>query len=137
MARKSEENDRIDMIVGNKIRELRMAMGMSRHELAAKIEVTHQQIQKYEKGINRVSAGRLVSIAKVLGKPLHYFVTTDNESDAPLPTHHQRMCIELTRNFMRIQNSAYQEAISTLVRTIAEGNPLGSDILPKTPSLKK
>jgi transcriptional regulator with XRE-family HTH domain len=97
-------------------------MGLSRHQLAEKIGVTHQQLQKYEKGINRISAGRLVAIANALSKPVSYFfedVDSSNEADV-LPNQHHRMCIEVSRNFLRIKNPVHQNAVNMLVRSLAE-----------------
>ena len=63
----------IDKFIGKKVSELRLAAKMSRQELGNKIEVTHQQCQKYELGINRISASRLALVAKVFKKPIGYF----------------------------------------------------------------
>lgn len=116
-----EEYDQIDKLIGAKIQELRIAMGMSRHELAERIGVTHQQTQKYEKGINRISAGRLAAVADALGKPVSYFFEEIPGQTTKVPTHHQRMCIEVARNFMKIKKPLYQDAINVLVRILAEG----------------
>ena len=103
----------------------RIVMGMSRHELAEKIGVTHQQTQKYEKGTNRISASRLASIAVVLEKPISYFFegfdSANPKNADDLPSQHQRMCIEVARNFMRIKKPIYQDAVNVLVRILAEG----------------
>lgn len=121
MARRNEEIDRVDIMIGAKIQELRIALGMSREELAKKIGVTHQQTQKYEKGKNRISVGRLVAIAEALGKPASYFFEETVGGQATrVPTHHQRMCIEVARNFMRIGKPLYQDAINVLVRILAD-----------------
>lgn len=56
----------IDVIVGNNVRERRVAIGMTQHGLATECGLTFQQIQKYEKGQNRISASRLVDIARAL-----------------------------------------------------------------------
>jgi transcriptional regulator with XRE-family HTH domain len=119
MARKSEFTEKVDKVIGMKIHELRVSMGLSRQQLAAKIYVTHQQLQKYEKGTNRISAGRLVSIAKALRKPVSYFFDEIEQVQA-LPSQHQRMCIEVSRNFMRIKSAMHQNAVNLLVRTLAE-----------------
>lgn len=121
--------DDMDRVIGIKIQELRIAMGMSRHQLAEKIGVTHQQTQKYEKGINRISAGRLATIAQALGKPVSYFFEDDEDGETYLPSQHQRMCIEVSRNFLRIKNPTHREAINILVRTLAEGSVPGSEEL--------
>jgi len=122
MARRDEATEKVDAAIGMRIHELRISMGLSRHQLAEKIGVTHQQLQKYEKGINRISAGRLVAIAGALNKPVSYFfedVSNSDESDA-LPTQHHRMCIEVSRNFLRIKNPVHQNAVNMLVRSLAE-----------------
>lgn len=121
MARKNDYIDQIDIQIGKKIYELRLAHGMSRQELGDKIDVTHQQCQKYEKGTNRVSAGRLVLISNVFGKPIsHFYENVENNDNVAINTHHQRMCIEIARNFMKIKNSDHQNAVNSLVKTLAE-----------------
>lgn len=119
MARKSEFTEKVDTVIGMKIHELRISMGLSRQQLASRIHVTHQQLQKYERGTNRISAGRLAAIAKALRKPVAYFFDELDQTQA-LPTQHQRMCIEISRNFMRIKNPMHQNAVNLLVRTLAE-----------------
>jgi len=121
MARQNINIDVIDAHIGKKMYELRLARGLSRQELGDKIGVTHQQCQKYEKGSNRISAGRLVLIAKVLGKPVDYFYS-DLTDEAPQhePIENQRLCIEVSRNFMKIKNSVYQDAVSSLIKTLAK-----------------
>ena len=62
-----------DVRFGNKLRARRMMLGMSQTELGAALNVTFQQIQKYERGINRVSASGLEKLAETLGVPISYF----------------------------------------------------------------
>ena len=62
-----------DIEIGNRIRERRELLGMSQGELAKSLGITFQQVQKYENGVNRVAAGRLVAIAKTLEAPISYF----------------------------------------------------------------
>jgi transcriptional regulator with XRE-family HTH domain len=121
MARQNTNIDVIDTHIGKKMYELRIARGLSRQELGDKIGVTHQQCQKYEKGSNRISAGRLVLIAKVLGKPVDFFYS-DLTDEAPQQEkiENQRLCIEVSRNFMKIKNSVYQDAVSSLIKTLAK-----------------
>jgi transcriptional regulator with XRE-family HTH domain len=80
------------------------------------------QLQKYEKGTNRIAAGRLLLIAKALGKPVDYFYSEfdTSDSDAETDTTHQRMCIEVSRNFMKINNSNQQNAINALIRSLVK-----------------
>ena len=127
MARKVIEIDLIDKLIGAKIQELRLASGLSRQQLGEKIEVTHQQLQKYEKGTNRVSAGRLAVIAKHLNKPISYFYeevgivsSNDNTPEETVDfSQNQRMCIEVSRNFMKIKNSQHKDAVSSLLKSLA------------------
>lgn len=63
----------IDTYVGKRIRLRRNVLGMSQDSLAKRLGLTFQQIQKYEKGTNRVSAGRLYVLAHLLGVPVEYF----------------------------------------------------------------
>lgn len=65
--------DRIDVLVGQRIRALRSAQGMSQAELGQRVGVRFQQIQKYESGANRVSASRLLALARTLGVPVSHF----------------------------------------------------------------
>ena len=120
MARKNEFTVRIDSLIGMKIHELRISMGFSRQQLAEKIGVTHQQLQKYEKGTNRISAGRLAAIAQSLKKPVSFFFDEVENENNTLPTQHQRMCIEVSRNFLRIKDPKHQNAVNMLVRTLAD-----------------
>lgn len=120
MARRHQDIDHIDAHIGHKIYKLRLAQGLSRKELGEKIGVTHQQCQKYEKGTNRIAAGRLALIAKVLNKDISYFYEDLDHVAPKSDTHHQRMCIEVARNFMKIRSSIYQSAVNTLVKTLAD-----------------
>lgn len=121
MARHHNYIEHVDQCIGNKIYSLRLAKGLSRQELAEKIGVTHQQLQKYEKGINRISVGRLVLIAKALAKSVEFFYSDiDNSDNESVSTQHQRMCIEVSRNFMKIQNPEHQQAVNSLIKSLVE-----------------
>ena len=110
----------IDRHVGARIRERRIMLGLSQQQMADMIGVTYQQAHKYERGINRISAGRLYEITRVLNVSITYFfegldVNEDDESLNP----RQRMCLELARNFASISNQRHQEALSQLARALA------------------
>ena len=108
-----------DRHVGARIRERRVMLGLSQQQMADLIGVTYQQAHKYERGINRISAGRLYEIAQVLGVPVSYFFEgLDNQRSTDL-TARQRMCLELARNFTSIQNERHQEALSQMARALA------------------
>jgi transcriptional regulator with XRE-family HTH domain len=74
--------DAVDKLVGRNIRVLRLAKGLSQTELADALGVTFQQVQKYEKGTNRVGSGRLLKISAILGvKITDFFEGTDRPHD--------------------------------------------------------
>src|ERR687884_1362974 len=87
----------IDDHVGERIRERRIMLGLTQQQLAEMIGVTYQQAHKYERGINRVSAGRLFEIARALSAPITYFFEgLDSQGGRPVSAR-ERMCLELAR----------------------------------------
>ena len=119
MARKNNHIEKIDKIIGGRIYSLRVAQGIARKQLAKLIEVTPQQLQKYEKGTNRISVGRLVLIAKSLGEEISYFYEgLEQNKQQEILTQHQRLCLELARNFRKIVNSDHQNAVNILVKSL-------------------
>lgn len=118
-ARPTNRANDTDRHVGARIRERRIMLGLSQQQMADLIGVTYQQAHKYERGINRISAGRLYEIAQVLGVPVGYFFEGLDSERAPDLTARQRMCLELARNFATISNEKHQEALSQLARALA------------------
>lgn len=109
-----------DRHVGSRIRERRTMLGLSQQQLAQLIGVTYQQAHKYERGLNRISAGRLYEIALVLNVPVSWFFEGLRMDTAPVEmTPRQRMCLELARNFAAIDNEKHQEALSQMARALA------------------
>ena len=109
----------VDRYVGARIRERRIMLGLTQQQLADLIGVTYQQAHKYERGINRVSAGRLFEVAQVLSVPVSYFFDgLEQENDRSISPR-ERMCLELARNFAQIPNERHQEALSQLARVLA------------------
>lgn len=95
-------------------------LGLSQQQMAELIGVTYQQAHKYERGINRISAGRLFEIAQVLGVPVDYFFDgLGNAGSEHELQERQRMCLEVARNFSQIDNKRHQEALSQLARALA------------------
>jgi transcriptional regulator with XRE-family HTH domain len=104
-----------------RIRERRIELGLTQKQLCVIIGVTYQQMNKYERAINRVSAGRLYDIACALNAPVGYFYEgPDQDQQAPhraLPR--QRMLLDIARNFSEIQNEKHQVAVHQLARALA------------------
>jgi len=134
MAKKS--SDPIDVEVGRRIRVQRMARGMSQTELGEKIGVTFQQIQKYEKGANRVGASRLTKIARVLGVSIGTFFG-GSRADRGAGTETARLDLEylvvpgalrLLRAYGQIREAVVRRTIVTFVEKVAAGEaPPGLD----------
>jgi transcriptional regulator with XRE-family HTH domain len=126
MAKKSP--DPVDVEVGRRIRIQRMARGMSQTELGKRIGVTFQQVQKYEKGANRVGAGRLTRIATVLEVPVStFFGASGSPGDQTAPTAGrsdleyliQPGALRLLRAYGQIKPGALQRSIVVLVERLA------------------
>lgn len=123
VANRATETDRH---VGARIRERRIMLGLSQQQMAEMIGVTYQQAHKYERGINRISAGRLYEIAQVLSVPVGYFFEGLDDTSSQDLGQRQRMCLELARNFAQISNEKHQEALSQLARALASTEPSDS-----------
>jgi transcriptional regulator with XRE-family HTH domain len=110
----------VDRHVGSRIREWRLMYGLSQQQLANLIGVTCQQAHKYERGLNRISAGRLFEIARALDAPVAWFFEGLHPSGAlPESPQRPRMWLELARNFAAISDERQQVALSQMARALA------------------
>jgi transcriptional regulator with XRE-family HTH domain len=107
------------------MRERRIMLGLTQHQLAELIGVTYQQAHKYEKGINRVAAGRLYGIARALAVEPGYFYEGLPLGGGFVPSPSQRMLLDLARNFLNIPDPRHREAVATLARALAESDDGG------------
>jgi transcriptional regulator with XRE-family HTH domain len=110
----------VDRYVGARMRQRRIMLGLTQHQMAELIGVTYQQAHKYEKGINRVAAGRLYSIAQALGVDVSYFFEGLQTAVRLVPSPQQRMLLDLARNYLNIPVPDHQKAIVALTRALAE-----------------
>lgn len=123
----SRETNTVDKFVGERIRFYRAMLGMSQQMLAEHLCVTFQQLQKYERGENRIGAGRLLMVAKTLGIPI-----TDLLDEKALSLRHGGACThaadtpemiregyQVGRAFSQILDPAIRRSISTLVQSLA------------------
>jgi transcriptional regulator with XRE-family HTH domain len=108
----------VDRHVGAKVRERRLALGLTQQQLAELVGTTYQQAHKYEKGVNRISAGRLHALARALGVDIGYFYEGLGSGEPARPTARQRRTIELTRSFAVLPRRQ-QEALAALARALA------------------
>lgn len=115
--------DNIDRIVGDNVRALRVSRHMSQSELAEGIGITFQQVQKYEKGANRISAGRLWRIARLFEVPLDSLYAglegPSGKGTSPLKLITRRDASNLIEGFADIKERSVRYAIVTLVKHLA------------------
>ncbi len=111
----------VDRQVGERMRRRRILLGLTQDQLAAALNISYQQVQKYETGANRVSAGRLAQIADVLDAPVGWFFGTHDPAGDASPGA-SRMVIELVRNFSRIEDERVRVQLMALVRALS-GTP--------------
>ena len=113
-----------DVRLGHKIRTRRMMLGLSQTELGAAIDVTFQQIQKYERGRNRVSASKLERLAATLGVPITYFFDGDGQGDGSAAGLTAFMAtpsgLALITAFQRIDSEAARRAVINLLKEMAK-----------------
>ena len=119
-----------DVLVGARVRLRRAELGLSQTTLGEKLGVTFQQVQKYEKGTNRIGASRLLAIAGVLDVPVGYFFPKGDEVGAGeqaqpaeiLDLLSVRGAIELLRDYMEISDPAARKALRVLVTALANAS---------------
>jgi transcriptional regulator with XRE-family HTH domain len=120
----------VDKYVGSRVRMRRIMLGMSQEKLGEKLGLTFQQIQKYEKGTNRVGASRLQQISEILQVPVSFLFeggpggSPNGLSEAPSPAYVSDFLatsegLALTRAFTRISDSKLRRSIVDLVEQIA------------------
>src|SRR4051794_30371396 len=108
----------VDRHVGVKLRERRLALGLTQQQLAEAVGITYQQAFKYEKGVNRIAAGRLHAIAGALGVEPGYFFADLDQGEPARPSAGQRRLLELARSFAALSRPQ-QEALAGLARALA------------------
>ncbi len=128
MARKpkshrSVDDVEIDQRIGRRIRERRVVLGLSQTDLADGLGITFQQLQKYEKGHNRIAAGRLYGCAQLLDVPPEYFFEGLEGSDSGTPdVTKSDEAMKLTRAYYSINDPVYRKRIWRLVRALARSD---------------
>jgi transcriptional regulator with XRE-family HTH domain len=122
----------VDVHVGSRIRMRRQFVGMSQEKLGELLGITFQQVQKYEKGSNRISASRLYYTAKILGVPVQFFFEElpgseertsqgeTREQDTVLSSLMNAEGIVLAKAFREADNSNKRKLIASVARLIAE-----------------
>jgi transcriptional regulator with XRE-family HTH domain len=124
----------VDQHVGSRVRLRRMLLGMSQERLGESMGLTFQQVQKYEKGVNRIGASRLFQISKILDVPVQFFFEEaphgDGHAAGPglaeadseafiLEFLNSREGLELNRAFVKIADPKVRKSVVDLVRALS------------------
>jgi transcriptional regulator with XRE-family HTH domain len=129
----------IDVHVGSRVRLRRMFVGMSQERLGEQMELTFQQIQKYEKGTNRIGASRLFQLSEILSVPVGFFFEGMEMPNMNLGSRSpgfaepasesyvmdfldSREGVELNRAFVKITDPKVRKSIVDMVRAMAEAD---------------
>lgn len=129
--RHPKQPDPIDAHVGSRIRKRRTILGISQGKLGEALGITFQQVQKYETGTNRIGAGRLYRISRILEVPITFFYEgcedTTNGNDVgdrinsdPLAAADDRSLLEALRAFNRIRDPELRQRAIDLLKAIAD-----------------
>jgi transcriptional regulator with XRE-family HTH domain len=129
----------VDKHVGSRVRMRRVLIGMSQEKLGEALGITFQQIQKYEKGTNRIGASRMQQIATVMGVPVSYFFDDAPIGDAKAGGFGEAQGsdyvvdfltttegLQLNKSFVRISDAKVRRKIVDLVAALAEDAPRAS-----------
>ena len=135
----------VDVHVGSKLRERRTLMGMTQEALGEAVGLTFQQIQKYEKGMNRVSASRLFAMAQILHTDVNYFFEgapiedkhhqclspsiRSDEDDGSKRTRDKMMrreTLELVRAYYGIRGETVRRRVFDMIKALSRGADQGS-----------
>lgn len=135
--RNSRRANAIDIHVGSRVRLRRMVLGMSQEKLGEQLGLTFQQVQKYEKGVNRIGAGRLFDLSHVLGVPIQFFFEEAPAYQIEGSSHGgfaekspgendlvdfmaTREGLELNKAFVRVSDARVRRSLIELIRSLAD-----------------
>jgi transcriptional regulator with XRE-family HTH domain len=130
----------VDVHVGQRLRVRRSLLGLSQEKLADAIGLTFQQVQKYERGMNRISAGRLYQFARILDVPVAYFfeqlgniaenenmyrglADSDQEAFMPADLLQNKETLDLIRAYYAIDNEEMRKNIYKFVKSMSVNSP--------------
>lgn len=133
LSKRGEGPNPIDIHVGQRLRLRRTLLGLSQETLGEAVGITFQQLQKYERGANRISASRLFNLSQVMGVPVTFFfddlptaestLVPDEQSETQeFESMARRETLELVRAYYRIPEEAIRRRTFELVKTLA-GDP--------------
>jgi len=133
---RSRNSTPVDVHIGQRVRLRRTMLGLSQESLAESLGLTFQQVQKYERGANRIGAGRLLEMANVLGVSISYFydelTKSDSHSNSTVSLNGydknmkslvKRETLELVRAYHRIENQTLRNKMLALAQSLANTLP--------------
>ena len=110
----SRDPHAVDVLIGSRIRAFRLDLGMTMEDVAERIGVTHQQVQKYEAGKNRITGGKLQQIADVLGRPVECLFSPSGDA-VPMPaTRFEKTILRLSQTVPPIHQQLAVLLLSSL-----------------------
>lgn len=133
--------NKVDIHVGSRVRQRRTLLGMSQEKLADALGLTFQQVQKYERGANRIGAGRLFELSRALDVPVSYFFDEMGSPDgtgkvAGLAEHgavyesdpmSRRETLLLVRAYYAIPDTAVRRRVLDLMKTLGDSDETRGD----------
>ncbi len=123
----------VDVQVGQRLRRQREALGISQGQLGLQLGLTFSQVQKYEKGSNRIGAGRLFLISKYLGVPVEYFYDGLGGTAQATPARHSDVQASeihaLNSAFTSIPDGATRQSVLSLIRSLADATTRSPDLM--------
>lgn len=135
----SKKSNPVDAHVGSRVRLRRMLVGLSQEKLGERMGLTFQQIQKYEKGVNRIGASRLFHLSQILEVPVQFFFEGAPPTDGPAQPGfaesssesflyeflNTRDGLELNRAFVKISDAQVRRSVVDLVRSLGRKEAAG------------
>lgn len=135
----SKKSNPVDAHVGSRVRLRRMLVGLSQEKLGDRMGLTFQQIQKYEKGVNRIGASRLFQLSQILEVPVQFFFEgappTDGGAQPGFAERepesflyeflNTRDGLELNRAFVKISDARVRRSVVDLVRSLGQSDGSG------------
>ncbi len=123
----------VDILLGSKVRLRRSLIGMSQEKLAEAIGLTFQQVQKYEKGLNRIGAARLWQISNILQTPISFFYEdinkdnskssiAENTTEIEYDLMQRKETVDLIRYYYQIEDPKIAKNVLNLVKSIASSS---------------
>ncbi|MCQ4633282.1 MULTISPECIES: helix-turn-helix domain-containing protein [Shinella] len=127
----------IDVFVGSRVRLRRLMVGMSQEALADRLGVTFQQVQKYEKGTNRISASRLQAISEVFRVPPSFFFQDEDSAMPSAGAGHEtgdvstfvssKEGLDLNRAFLKIEDAGVRKSIISLATALSKASAAAAE----------